>query len=260
MSPFSRAAVLVGGIVAMLYCVVCVVLYLGQRSLLYHPMVESQSQHAQAMRLERDGGVSLKIWEVARPGDRAVIYFGGNGDDVAWFVDDFARAFPDRSIYLVNYRGYAGSTGFPTEKALLADAEAVFDNVHASHSDVAVIGRSLGSGVAVYLAGVRDVHKLVLVTPYDSIERLAEAQFAWIPVSWILEDKFDSLDRAKKVRSPVLVLMAEHDTVVPRASTDRLLAAFAARQAEAKTIAATDHNSIVSSADYLREIAAFLRN
>ncbi|HET8698303.1 MAG TPA: alpha/beta fold hydrolase [Gammaproteobacteria bacterium] len=258
MSLSSRAALLIGGVVAALYGVVCVLLYVGQRSLLYHPMAESQSPRAQAIRLERDG-VSLKIWEIARPGDRALIYFGGNGDNVVWFVDDFAKAFPDRSIYLVNYRGYAGSTGFPTEKALLADAEAVFDKVHESHPDVAVIGRSLGSGVAVYLAGVRDVHKLVLVTPYDSIERLAEAQFGWFPVSLILEDKFDSLARAKKVRSPVLALMAEHDDVVPRASTERLLTAFAAGQAEAKTIAATDHNSIVGSADYLREIAAFLR-
>jgi pimeloyl-ACP methyl ester carboxylesterase len=259
MSLFSRAAVLSGGVVAALYGVVCVLLYFGQRSLLYHPMAESQSPHAQAIRLERDG-VSLKIWEIARPGDGAVIYFGGNGDNAAWYVDDFAKTFPDRSIYLVNYRGYAGSTGLPTEKALLADAEAVFDKVHESHSDVAVIGRSLGSGVAVYLAGVRDVHKLVLVTPYDSIEHLAEAQVAWIPVSWILEDKFDSLARAKKVQAPVLVLMAEHDTVVPRASTQRLLAAFAAPHVEAKTIRAADHNSIVGSAEYLREMRAFLAN
>src|ERR1044071_5233700 len=120
-----RAALLIGGILAMLYGVVCLLLFLGQRSLLYHPMPESQSERAQAIRIERDGA-SLKIWHVARPGDRAVIYFGGNGDNVVWFIGDFAEAFPDRSVYLVNYRGYAGSTGLPTEKALLGDAEAVF--------------------------------------------------------------------------------------------------------------------------------------
>src|SRR5882672_3827775 len=212
-----RAVLLIGGIVATLYCLVCLLLYLGQRSLLYHPMPESRSERANAIRLERDG-VSLKIWEVARSSDRALIYFGGNGENVAWSIDDFAKAFPDRSLYLVNYRGYAGSTGQPTEKALLADAEAVFDIVRASHSDVAVIGCSLGSGVAVYLAGVRDVRKLVLVTPYDSIESLARAQFSLIPVSWLLEDTFDSLRRAKNVHAPVLVLMADGDTVVPRAN------------------------------------------
>jgi pimeloyl-ACP methyl ester carboxylesterase len=209
------------------------------------------------MRLTRDGA-SLKIWHVARPGDRAVIYFGGNGDDVVWFIDDFAKAFPDRSVYLVNYRGYAGSTGLPTEKALLGDAEAVFDEVHATHSDVAVIGRSLGSGVAVHVAAIRDVTKLVLVTPYDSIESLAEAQFSWFPVSWLLQDKFDSRSRAKNVQSPVLVLMAENDGVIPRANSERLVAAFAPGLVSAKTIAGADHDSIVRSATYLAAMHEFL--
>jgi len=253
----KRAALLIGGIVAVLYALVCLLLFLEQRSLLYHPMPESRSERAQVIRLERDGA-SLKIWHVARPGDRAVIYFGGNGDNVVWFIDDFASAFPDRSIYLVNYRGYAGSTGLPTEKALLGDAEAVFDLVHASHKDVAVIGRSLGSGVAVHVAAVRDVTKLVLVTPYDSIENVAKTQFAWIPVSWLLEDKFDSRSRAKNVRAPVLALMAEDDGVVPRANSERLVAAFAPGLVSARTIAGSDHNSIVGSAEYLAAMREFL--
>jgi uncharacterized protein len=253
----KRAALLIGGIVALLYCVICLLLFLEQRSLLYHPMPETRVARAEAMRLERDG-VSLKIWRLARPGDRALIYFGGNGDDVAWFIDDFAKTFPDRSVYLVNYRGYGGSTGSPTEKTLLADAEAVFDAVHASRPSVAVIGRSLGSGVAVHLAGVRDVEKLVLVTPYDSIENLAKQQFSLIPISWLLEDKFDSLRRAKDVRAPVLVLTAQSDDVVPHANTERLVAAFRPRQVTAATIAGTDHGSIVGSKDYLEALREFL--
>lgn len=252
-----RAVLLFGGIVATLYCLVCLLLYLGQRSLLYHPMPESQSARAQAIRLERDG-VSLKIWEVARPGERALIYFGGNAENVMWSIDDFAKTFPERSLYLVNYRGYAGSTGSPTEKALLADAEAVLDLVRASHSDVAVIGASLGSGVAVHVAGVRDVSKLVLVTPYDSIESLARRQLSLIPVSWLLADTFDSVRRAKDVRAPVLVLMADGDIVVPRANTERLVAAFAPRQVDARTIAGTGHNSIAGSPEYLEALRAFL--
>src|SRR5262245_57272228 len=253
----KRAALLTGGIAATLYGLVCLLLFLEQRSLLYHPMPESQSEHAQVIRMERDGA-SLKLWHVPRPGDRAAIYFGGNGDNVVWFIDDFATAFPDRSLYLVNYRGYAGSTGLPTEKALLGDAEAVFDTVRASHSDVAVIGRSLGSGVAVHVAAVRDVTKLLLVTPYDSIESIAEAQFAWIPVSWLLEDKFDSRSRAKNVRAPTLVLMAEHDGVVPRANSERLVAAFMPGLVSAKTIAGSDHDSIVRSPMYLAAMRGFL--
>ena len=123
---------------------------------------------------------------------------------------------------------------------------------------MAVIGRSLGSGVAVHVASIRDVSKLVLVTPYDSIESLAEAQFAFFPVSWLLRDKFDSLRRAKDVRAPVLVLMADTDTVVPHTNTERLVAAFAPGQAAVETIAGTDHGSITGSRDYLEALRAFL--
>ena len=74
-------------------------------------------------------------------------------------IEPFAEAFPDRSLYLVNYRGYGGSSGRPSEAGLVADALAVFDHVRTQHPDIAVMGRSLGSGVAVQLAAVRPVDR-----------------------------------------------------------------------------------------------------
>jgi uncharacterized protein len=192
--------------------------------------------------------------------DRALIYFGGNGDDVAANIAPFAAAFPGVTIYLVNYRGYGGSTGTPSEAALLADAETVFDRVHAEHERVAVLGRSLGSGVAVHLAAVREVSKLALVTPYDSILKIAQRRLPFVPVSWLLKDTFDSVASAPRVRAPVLALLAELDSSIPREHSERLVAAFAPGQVTVLTIAGTDHNSISESPEYGRALGAFLRD
>jgi uncharacterized protein len=101
-----------------------------------------------------------------------------------------AAAFPDRSLYAMNYRGYGGSSGKPSETGLIADALVLFDRVHADHPHIVVIGRSLGSGIAVHIASVRPIERLVLVTPYDSLLKIAASQFRYFPLSWLMLDFF----------------------------------------------------------------------
>ena len=110
------------------YAGLCVYLYVAQRSLLYFPTPEVVLTDAKSLRMQTAGAV-LKVWQVARPGPDAVVYFGGNADDVAAHVRPFAHALPDQSLYFVNYRGFGGSTGTPTEAALFADALSVFDQI-----------------------------------------------------------------------------------------------------------------------------------
>jgi len=242
-----------------LYAALLGTLYLAQRSMLYFPTAESRSEHAELLTIAADGAV-LKVWHVPNAGDSALIYFGGNAEDVAANIAPFAAALPDTALFLANYRGYGGSTGAPSEKAILADAEILFDRVRSQHAHVAVVGRSLGSGVAVHLASVRDVSKLVLVTPYDSVLRIAQRQLPFVPVSWLLKDTFDSLARAPRVRAPVLVLLAEFDGVIPRAHSERLIAAFGSAQVSVRTISGTNHDSISASPEYTRALAEFLLN
>jgi pimeloyl-ACP methyl ester carboxylesterase len=253
----NRLGLMAIAIAIVVYAAICGALWAAQRSLIYYPTIESVHDTAEALRIPTNGAV-LKVWHVARPGEDAVLYFGGNSEDVGWNIEAFAEALPNADLYLVNYRGYGGSSGTPTEAALLADAEVVFDEVRKNHARVAVIGRSLGSGVAVHLASVRDVSKLVLVTPYDSVANVAQRRLSIVPVSWLLQDTFDSFAKAGKVRAPVLVLLAEHDIVIPRAHSDRLVTAFAPQQAQVRTIVGTNHDSISSSAEYRAALAAFL--
>jgi pimeloyl-ACP methyl ester carboxylesterase len=132
----------------------------------------------------------------------------------------------------------------------------LFDQVQATHSHIALVGRSLGSGVAVRLASQRPAARLVLVTPYNSIEGLAARQFRWFPVRWLLRDKFQSWRYAPRVSVPTRLILAEQDEVIPRSSSERLFGHFAKGVASLHVITDTGHNSIGDSPDYLKELAA----
>jgi pimeloyl-ACP methyl ester carboxylesterase len=240
--------------VLLLYAAACVALYAFQRSLIYYPQPTSYDSPADTLILPADVRVTVR----PHAGPKALLYFGGNAEDVSANLASFARAFPDYAIYLLHYRGYGGSAGKPTEAALQADARALFDKVHQAHPQVALVGRSLGSGVAVRLATERPAARLVLVTPYDSIAAIAAAQFPYFPVRWVLTDKFESIRHAPAVRVPTLILRAEHDEVIPQASTERLRASFAAGVATQVVIRGAGHNSISESAQYLDAMRAAL--
>jgi len=176
------------GAVAVAYGVLCAWVFFTQRGQIYFPTPVSEAPGAQALWVESQGE-RLKVWVVERTASRALLYFGGNAEDVAGNIEVFSETFPEHSLYLVNYRGYGGSSGRPSEAGLVADALAVFDHVQARHEDLAVMGRSLGSGVAVQLAAERPVARLVLVTAFDSRVNVAREYFRWLPVGMLMRDR-----------------------------------------------------------------------
>ena len=233
------------GIVVALYLAACGALYLWQRALIYFPQPPAVATPV----LQLAHGVVASVREQSGPD--AVVYFGGNGEDVSQSLQPLAEAFPGHALYLLHYRGYGGSGGTPSEEAIAHDALALFDLAHASHPNVVAIGRSLGSGVAVRLASQRPVARLVLVTPYDSLQALAAAQFPFFPVRWLLKDKFESGSYVAQVRAPTLLIMAARDEVIPRASTEQLFQRFAPGQATLSVIPGASHNSLSEHPLYL---------
>ncbi|HEX3527828.1 MAG TPA: alpha/beta fold hydrolase [Thermoanaerobaculia bacterium] len=240
-----------------LYLGACAILYAVQRSLIYYPQPRSAGASMTILKLPvADANVLVSV----RPhdGPKALIYFGGNAEDVSRNLPAFSQAFPDHSIYLLHYRGYGGSSGSPSEESIQRDAMALFDKVHAEHPQTAVVGRSLGSGVAVHLASQRPASRLILITPYDSLQEIAARHFPHMPVKWLLRDKFESWRYAPRVAVPTLLMAAEHDEVIPRSSTERLYACFAKGVASLQVIPGTGHNTISESPQYLEMIRAAL--
>jgi len=241
---------------ASLYAGLCLLVFLTQRSQVYYPVRESAAPGATPM-LFAGNGVEIKVWTVERRGPAALLYFGGNAEDVGASIGLFAGRLPGHSLYFVNYRGYGGSSGRPSEDALVADAIALYDHLRPTHPEISVVGRSLGSGVAVQLASARDVRRLALVTPFDSLVNVARAHFRWLPVGLLMLDRFDSTSGAATIAADVLVVIAEADEIIPRGRSDALVAAFRSRP-RVVVLEGARHNEIDLDPRYLDEVAGFL--
>lgn len=244
-------------VVLFLYFGACAYLYFYQRTMLYAPSPPVAVASAETISLQSDGE-TLRILHVGSTDGDAIIYFGGNAEAVGEMAPHFLKHFPHQSVYLVNYRGYGGSTGEPSEDGFFKDALTVYDFAHSTHANISVIGRSLGSGVAVYLAANREVKKLVLTSPYDSIENVAKRQYPMFPVSLLLKDKFASDSRVGSISIPTLVVLADTDNVIPHQNTAALVAAFRKTVPERRRILECDHNSILLTAAFWHTVSEFL--
>ena len=253
-----RMVVWLLGLAICAYLAICALLYLQQRRLIYYPQFTRVAPAQTDFAFQRPDAV-LRGW-VVNPGRQdAVLYFGGNAEAVEANRDVFAQWLPSRTVYLVAHRGYGASDGEPSEAALLADALAVYDDIARRHpdGDVAVIGRSLGSGVATHVASERPVRHLVLVTPFDSLAAVAQSHYPVFPVRLLLKDRYDSAARLPGYGGNLLVLRAGRDTVVPPAHTDRLLASFKGR-ARVVDFPRAGHDDLSTDPAYWPAIRDFL--
>jgi pimeloyl-ACP methyl ester carboxylesterase len=248
-----RIAAALAGLLLLGYGAACGALYFFQRSFIYYPQAHAHKTPRLAVR--SDAGVEVVATVREHAGPDAVLYLGGNAEDVSQSLPGLHEAFPAHALYLLHYRGYGASGGQPTEESIQQDALALFDLVQARHANVVVVGRSLGTGVAIRLASQRPAQRLVLVTPYDSLQALAVMRFPYFPVRWLLADRFDSWKYVAGVKAPTLVIAAEHDTVIPRDSTQRLFERFPAGAARLVVIPGVEHNDILQHPLYLRALA-----
>ena len=254
------------------FIALCAVLYLLQEHLIFlrQPLADSVRHATRKLpatteiEMTAGDGTRLHGWlrhsVKATPPHGLLIYFGGNAEEVSGHIQD-AEAFAPWSVAAFNYRGYGLSEGDPSESALVADALVIHDHL-AQRDDIdprriVVLGRSLGSGVAVQLAAVRPVRAVVLVSPYDSLRSLARKQYPFIPVSLLLKHPFDSLAHAPGIETPLLVVSGERDRLVPPVFSRRLHDAWAGPKRWA-LIADADHNDIHSRSGYWPAIHDFL--
>lgn len=192
-----------------------------------------------------------------------VIYFGGNAEEVSWLMQDTTQVPEERLWHwlFIDYRGFGQSAGAPSQKALVADALQWFDHAAkqatVDRNRIMLVGRSLGSGVAVQLAAARPVARVALTTPFDSLTAVAQFHYPLIPVRWLLRHPFDSLALAPLQKMPLLVLAGERDTLIPPERARRLHAAWRGEKAW-HLLDQADHNNISAHPDYVRLLRRFL--
>lgn len=240
-----------------IYLLLAAFLYLYQRRLLYFPVPVDATFNAEAVMIENQG-VRLHGWILNPRAEKALIYFGGNSEMITHRREFFEDVFSDYSVYLVNYRGYGDSESSPSESGLFSDALAIFDFVCSRHDSVSAYGRSLGSGVAVYLAANRRLEKLILLTPYDSVAEVAQRLYPMFPVRYLIKDHFDSAARAAAIDIPVLITSAEFDREIRLPHTLALKQRFTRALLDYQMITGAAHNNIVDFPDYREAVKKFV--
>lgn len=233
-----RAILLLSAIAAAAYVAAALTMFAAQRRILFQPFgthVPAASAglpgFGDVVLETADGERLVAYWKPPSPGRATIVYFHGNGGAAA---DRAHRASAlgasGRGVLLVEYRGYPGSTGSPSEAGLAQDADAAFAFASAETKGPLVLyGESLGSGVAVSLAARSLPSALVLDAPYTSMADVARDRFPWLPVDLLLRDRFDSLRSIPSVRCPVVILHGSRDDVVPQRMGRELGAAAGAR-------------------------------
>ncbi len=222
---------------AVAYGAILVLMFTFQRSIIYFPDTatpspgESGLPDIKPVTLKTADGLSLGAWYQPAEGEKpTVVIFHGNAGH---FGDRAFKARPwlagGYGVLLFSYRGYGGNPGSPSEQGLYRDGRAALDFLAGENvppERTVLYGESLGSAVAVELAAGAAFAGVILESPFTSMLDVARVHYAlFVPAKWLVRDKFDSLAKIDRLRSPLLVLHGERDRVVPQAHGQALLAA-----------------------------------
>lgn len=228
------------------------------------PLVDTSHLPAHAHRFELRTPDGSRLAGFRLPGETTpsptLLYFGGNAEEISWALAD--RRWPRAwSIIGLNYRGYGHSEGKPSERELVADGVLLFDAV-AAHEDIdasriVIVGRSLGTGVAVQVAAQRPAAGVILVSPYDSLVEIGKRHYPYLPVSWLLRHRFDSVSAAPGVKAPLLTLVGTQDGIIAPARSRALHESWAG-PGQWVEIDGAGHNDLDASPKYWEAITRFL--
>jgi hypothetical protein len=246
-------------VLAAAYAGLCAALFFVQRSLVFPAPRERATTGTPIV--EIPGGTPM-LWSGADGGGPVVVHFHGNGEEIGslgWLGEQLARTHV--SFAAVEYPGYPGARGAPSESSILAAAERALQHLtgpmRIARERIVLSGQSLGTGVAVGLASNGWGTRLVLLSPYTSMTAVADQGiYRVFPVRLLMRDRFDSGSLASRIRLPVLVLHGNRDEVVPFALGRALAETFP--HARLVEVPDAGHNDLWDHSPTLAEYLAFV--
>lgn len=225
-------------------------LFIMQRQMIYYPTHEDRDGRGdgifKALRDSRSQLVGY-VREAATPSS-VVIFFHGNGGEAihrAWI----GQALPEDSVTVVlaEYPGYGAHAGEPSEVAIESAAVNLIDLVKSKWPvPLTVVGESLGTGVASYVAAHRSIERLALISPFTSLVDAASIHFPMLPVSMLLLDRFDSRSHLKAVGVPLRVIHGTIDDIVPFELGKRLFDSYTGSDKVLIELPGVGHNDIAT--------------
>jgi uncharacterized protein len=219
--------------------------YVRQREIIYAiPPLDAQAEK-QAVTIAED----MKGWVINEGRQSAILYFSGNGEAVDTLRDEFVTLFPERTVYLVPYPGFPPNEGSIAEQNVIARSLKLYDSVVNKFETVGLVGRSMGTGVAIQVASQRKVDQMLLISPFDQLFNAESALVPLIPNRLTMKDKYDSIKLAPEIRMPTVFVIGEKDVNVTPRNSQRLAAAFGLPPTIVE-VPGADHFSIVNTNEY----------
>lgn len=218
-------------------------------------------RHLEDITIETKEKIKLKGWMIQNSKEEKsplIIYFGGNNENVP---PSFFNNLSGWNIAFINYRGYGLSGGTPTETNLKIDALIIYDTLSqrsdVDNRDIVVVGRSLGTGLATYIANERTVSGVVLISPYDSMVHVVKDLFPLFPTKFV-NNHFNSIDLAGLITSPVLGIIGENDHTIRPQRSNLLLNKWTGEK-QTRIVQGAHHNNILNNSILNEEINEFLK-
>ena len=208
------------------YLTILIFIYFYQRNLLYHP-AENNYQNSKIkfdydeILIQVDEEIKLKSWLIKKDFKKfkTLVIFHGNAGNLSNRIYKLNELYKlNINVLLISWRGFSGNNGFPTEQNLYKDAEAAIkwlNEQKINNNQIILYGESLGSGVAVELGKTNNFNSIILESPFTSIENAAKIYYPYLPVRLLLKDRYNSIEKIKAIKSPILIMHGAKDDVVP---------------------------------------------
>ena len=215
----KRLALTVLVTLAVGYLVICGLLFFAQRKILFPAPTQLAAVREGMERVEIPGGTFL-LWKNVKGGGPVVVHFHGNGEQVG-SLSWLAEAWAERGVSFaaIEYPGYPGAAGAPSEDSIIEASEAALTHLTGAmkidRSRLVLEGQSIGTGVAMNLAAKDWGTKLILLSPYTSLPAVAAKAFPWLPTGMLMRDRFDSASRAAGIKVPTWIVHGTADAVIP---------------------------------------------
>jgi len=212
--------------IIVIYASVLILLFIFQRSLMYHPLENNYSEDKLNVEVEKvkiltSDNINLLGWFHKKDLNKfkTIVYFHGNAGNLENRIHKLNH-FKNMNVnfLIIAWRGFSGNKGKPSEKGLYIDANSAISwlkKMGLTEKDIILYGESLGTGIATELAQTNNYAGLVLETPFTSMVKTAKSFYPYIPVSLLLKDKYDNQKKIKNIKIPVLVMHGEADQIVP---------------------------------------------
>lgn len=218
------------------YAIICIGAWVLHRYFIYMPDTKRTAPKdvglagVQEITFKGGGGVTLIAWYLPARGRKpTLLYFTGNSGSAANRARKIETiAANGYGVFMLNYRRYGGSGGWPTEANNVADASAAFDYLRAlgvPAREIVAYGELLGTAVATRLALQRPVRALVLEAPFTSVVDVGLQVWWFLPLRLIMTDQYRTIDRIGSVRVPLLIVHGARDSLIPVTQARQIYAA-----------------------------------